>query len=50
MVVSAVLILLSLPVIVLSLNNGFDAGGGIGMAMIFTGMAYPPLKSFLRKK
>lgn len=47
---SAILILLSLPVIVISLNNGFETGGGIGVAMICMGMAYPPVRSFLRRK
>ena len=45
-----ILILLSLPVIVLSLGAGSETGGVIGVVMICLGMAYPPVKSFTDKK
>lgn len=44
-----ILVLLSLPVIVLSLGAGSEAGGVIGVVMICLGMAYPPVKSFTVK-
>ena len=47
---AAILIMLSLPVIVLSLNSGFASGSGIGLGMICAGMAFPPLKFFLGKR
>lgn len=37
-----ILVLLSLPVIVLSLGAGSEAGGVVGVVMICLGMAYPP--------
>lgn len=45
-----ILVLLSLPVIVLSLGAGSEAGGVVGVVMICLGMAYPPVKSFTDKK
>ena len=45
-----ILVLLSLPVIVLSLGAGSEAGGVVGVVMICLGMAYPPVKSFTAKK
>lgn len=45
-----ILVLLSLPVIVLSLGAGSEAGGVVGVVMICLGMAYPPVKSFADKK
>lgn len=42
-------LLLALPVNVISLNAGFKAGSVIGTLMICAAMAYPPVKTFLKK-